>query len=98
MRPRTGLDLGADSKVYRRSMSTTTAPAGLRVAELAELVGVSPDTIRYYERAGLLPRPPRTRSGYRSYDTQAIDRLRFIQGAQRLGLRLKCQRSRNFPA
>jgi DNA-binding transcriptional MerR regulator len=70
-------------------MSTTTAPAGLRVAELAELVGVSPDTIRYYERAGLLPRPPRTRSGYRSYDTQAIDRLRFIQGAQRLGLRLK---------
>ncbi len=70
-------------------MSTTAPPAGLRVAQLAETVGVSGDTIRYYERAGLLPRPTRTRSGYRTYGAEAIDRLRFIQGAQRLGLRLK---------
>jgi len=41
-------------------MGITTAPArGLRVAELAEAVGLSPDTIRYYERAGLLPPPAR---------------------------------------
>ena len=58
------------------------------MAELASAVGVRPDTIRYYERAGLLPAPERTAAGYRSYDQRAADRLRFIQGAQRLGLRL----------
>ncbi|MGY1617207.1 heavy metal-responsive transcriptional regulator [Geodermatophilus sp. SYSU D00691] len=67
---------------------TTTAVRGLRVSELAAAVGVSPDTIRYYERAGLLPSPERTPAGYRSYDAGAVDRLKFIQGAQRLGLRL----------
>jgi len=71
-------------------MGITTAPArGLRVAELAEAVGLSPDTIRYYERAGLLPPPQRTAAGYRAYDADAVERLKFIQGAQRLGLRLR---------
>ena len=71
-------------------MGITTAPArGLRVADLAEAVGLSPDTIRYYERAGLLPPPARTPAGYRAYDTGAVDRLKFIQGAQRLGLKLR---------
>jgi DNA-binding transcriptional MerR regulator len=71
-------------------MSATTAPApGLRVAELAAAVGVPSDTIRYYERVDLLPAPPRTAAGYRVYDTAAVDRLRFIQGAQRLGLKLR---------
>ena len=55
---------------------------------MAEAVGVRPDTIRYYERIGLLPAPDRTAAGYRSYGRSAVDRLRFIQGAQRLGLRL----------
>jgi DNA-binding transcriptional MerR regulator len=71
-------------------MDVTTAPVrGLRVAELAEAVGLSRDTIRYYERAGLLPPPARTPAGYRTYDAGAVDRLRFIQGAQRLGLKLR---------
>jgi DNA-binding transcriptional MerR regulator len=71
-------------------MSTsTTATRGLRVSELAEAVGVAPDTIRYYERAGLLPAPARTPAGYRAYGDAAIDRIQFIQGAQRLGLRLR---------
>jgi DNA-binding transcriptional MerR regulator len=71
-------------------MSTTTAASRrLRVAELADAVGVRPDTIRYYEKAGLLPPPARSRAGYRAYDTGAIDRLQFIQGAQRLGLKLR---------
>ena len=61
----------------------------MRVAELAEAVGLSPDTVRYYERVGLLPPPARTPGGYRAYDVAAVDRLRFIQGAQRLGLRLR---------
>ncbi len=60
----------------------------MRVAELAHVVGLSGDTIRYYEKAGLLPAPPRTPAGYREYDERAVDRLRFVQGAQRLGLRL----------
>lgn len=67
---------------------TTTAVRGLRVAELAAVVGVRPDTVRYYERAGLLPPPHRTAAGYRQYAEAAVDRLRFIRGAQRLGLRL----------
>ena len=66
-----------------------TAGRGLRVAEPAEAGGVSADTIRYYERAGLLPPPARTPAGYRAYDTAAVDRLRLIQGAQRLGLKLR---------
>ncbi|HEX2774628.1 MAG TPA: heavy metal-responsive transcriptional regulator [Micromonosporaceae bacterium] len=67
---------------------TAVRAGGLRVTDLARAVGVAPDTIRYYERAGLLPAPARTPAGYRSYDDSAVDRLRFIQGAQRLGLRL----------
>ena len=67
---------------------TTPAPRGLRVSELAEAAGVSADTVRWYERAGLLLPPARTSSGYRSYGAEALDRLRFIRGAQRLGLRL----------
>jgi DNA-binding transcriptional MerR regulator len=70
---------------------TTTVPAGqgLRVGELAEAAGVASDTVRYYERVGLLQPPRRTAAGYRAYDTAAVDRLKFIQGAQRLGLRLR---------
>lgn len=67
---------------------TTTPVRGLRVAELAAAAGMPPDTVRYYERAGLLPPPERTPAGYRNYDEGAVDRLHFIQGAQRLGLRL----------
>jgi DNA-binding transcriptional MerR regulator len=66
----------------------SVAERRLRVGELADAVSVTADTIRYYERAGLLPSPSRTPSGYRAYDAGAVDRLRFIQGAQRLGLRL----------
>jgi DNA-binding transcriptional MerR regulator len=69
--------------------ATAVSGSGLRVAELAAAVGVAPDTVRYYERAGLLPAPARTASGYRAYDSAAVDRLKFIQGAQRLGLKLR---------
>ncbi|HET6529859.1 MAG TPA: heavy metal-responsive transcriptional regulator [Actinoplanes sp.] len=68
---------------------TATKERGLRVGELATEAGVAPDTVRYYERAGLLPPPRRTASGYRAYEPAAVDRLLFIQGAQRLGLRLR---------
>jgi DNA-binding transcriptional MerR regulator len=88
--PGIALDLGARSKVYVEVMGTTTAMVrGLRVGELAGAAGVAPDTVRYYERAGLLPPPQRTAAGYRAYDADAVERLKFIQGAQRLGLRLR---------
>jgi DNA-binding transcriptional MerR regulator len=67
---------------------TATAVRGRTVGELAAAVGVPPDTVRYYERSGLLKPPRRTAAGYRSYDDGAVDRLLFIRGAQRLGLRL----------
>jgi DNA-binding transcriptional MerR regulator len=68
---------------------TTSAPAGLLVAELAAAADVGPDTVRYYERAGLLQPPPRTSGGYRRFPPETVERLRFIQGCQRLGLRLR---------
>jgi DNA-binding transcriptional MerR regulator len=61
----------------------------LRVSDVAGRVGLTPATIRYYERLGLLPTPERTSSGYRQYDEEVTDRLRFIKGAQRFGLRLE---------
>lgn len=71
-------------------MSTTAAlPQLMTVAQLAGRVGVRPDTIRYYERTGLLPPPPRTSGAHRRYGEDFVDRLQFIQGAQRLGLRLR---------
>lgn len=61
----------------------------LRTRPLSHAVGVSADSVCYDERVGLIPAPPRTRAGYRSYDVTPIDRMKFIQGAQRLGLRLR---------
>ncbi len=61
----------------------------MTVAGLSQRTGVPGDSIRYYERVGLLPKPPRSEAGYRRYGEDAVDRLRFIQGAQRLGLRLR---------
>jgi predicted site-specific integrase-resolvase len=59
-------------KLYRQVMaSTTIIGRGLRVGELAAAAGVAADTVRYYERAGLLPPPARTPGGYRAYDSSA---------------------------
>ncbi|HMJ76329.1 MAG TPA: MerR family transcriptional regulator [Iamia sp.] len=58
------------------------------IGELAEAAGVAVDTVRFYERRGLLPPPPRTPSGYRQYDDDALDRLRFILRAKELGFTL----------
>jgi DNA-binding transcriptional MerR regulator len=76
------LDLGAHSGVYPAVMALT-------VSALAGQAGLSPDTVRYYERVGLLPEPARSAAGYRLYDQDAVGRLRLIKGAQRAGLRLR---------
>ena len=61
----------------------------LTVSKLAEQAGTSADTVRYYERIGLLPETERSPSGYRLYGDEAVERLRFIKQAQRFGLRLE---------
>lgn len=60
----------------------------LTVGQLAARAAVRTDTIRYYEREGLLPVPRRTDGEHRRYGAADLDRLLFIRGAQRLGLRL----------
>lgn len=61
----------------------------LTVSKLAEEAGTSADTVRYYDRIGLLPETERSPSGYRLYGDEAVERLRFIKRAQRFGLRLE---------
>jgi DNA-binding transcriptional MerR regulator len=60
----------------------------LSISDLAARTGLRPDTVRYYERVGLMPAPARTSGSHRRYGELAVDRLQFIRGAQRLGLRL----------
>ena len=60
----------------------------MRIGELADQLGVTTKAIRFYERIGLLPEPPRTPSGYRTYEVVDAERLVFIKTAQRLGLSL----------
>jgi DNA-binding transcriptional MerR regulator len=61
----------------------------MRIGTLAHSAGVTTKTIRFYERSGLLPEPPRTPSGYRDYPPESADRLEFIRGAQSAGLSLE---------
>lgn len=60
----------------------------MRIGELADRVGVTAKTVRYYESIGLLQEPPRTSGGYRRYDDAAVDRLTFVRDAQATGLSL----------
>ncbi len=60
----------------------------MKIGELAKIVGTNVETIRYYERIGLLDNPNRTPSGYRNYTSEAVSQLRFIQNSQQLGFSL----------
>ena len=60
----------------------------LTIGTLAKQSGVNLETVRFYERRGLLPEPPRSESGYRLYPAEAARRLRFIKRAQGLGFSL----------
>jgi Hg(II)-responsive transcriptional regulator len=60
----------------------------MRTSQLAERTGVNTETLRYYERRGLLAEPRRTNGGYRDYTSQAVRVVRFIKQAQSLGFTL----------
>jgi Hg(II)-responsive transcriptional regulator len=61
----------------------------LTIGALARAAGVNVETIRFYERRGLLSKPPKPEEGYRRYPSDAVKQVKFIKGAQRLGFSLK---------
>jgi DNA-binding transcriptional MerR regulator len=68
----------------------TGAPLSMmRIGEVAERAGVNVQTLRYYERRGLLPRPTRRPSGHREYQPDSVALVRFIKRAQHLGFSLE---------
>jgi MerR family copper efflux transcriptional regulator len=60
----------------------------MTIGDLAKTAGVNVQTIRYYERRGILAPPRRTRAGYREYESEAARRVRFVKRAQELGFSL----------
>lgn len=66
-----------------------TAKTQLLIGQLARTGGVKADTVRFYERTGLLAKPERTFAGYRVYDPATVNQLRFIKQAQALGFTLE---------
>lgn len=60
----------------------------MNISQLAKTIGVSTDTVRYYEKQGLLQAPDRQDNGYRSYTATHVEAIRFVRGAQSLGFSL----------
>jgi DNA-binding transcriptional MerR regulator len=60
----------------------------MRIGELAREAGVTVDTVRFYERVGVLPAPARTESGYRDYEPRTIERIRLTRSLQAIGFTL----------
>ncbi|HXG95080.1 MAG TPA: heavy metal-responsive transcriptional regulator [Blastocatellia bacterium] len=80
------LDPRTRYRVYNSGVSGRQESNGyLRSGELARLAGVSADTLRHYERKGLIAKPRRGANGYREYPPEAIDRVRLIRSALSIG-------------
>jgi DNA-binding transcriptional MerR regulator len=60
----------------------------MRIGEVAARAGVTVDTVRFYERVGVLPAPARTESGYRDYAPQTVERIRLTRELQAIGFTL----------
>ena len=69
-------------------MVQSSGSKALRSGDLAKAAGVSPDTIRHYEKIGVLPRATRTESGYRLHPASAVERVLVVQRALRIGFTL----------
>src|SRR5690348_4300413 len=76
-------------KPAKRPRTSPATTAHLTIGVVARRAGVGIDTIRYYEREGLLPPPLRRASGYRDYGNDTVERLRFIRRAKDLGFTLE---------
>jgi MerR family copper efflux transcriptional regulator len=74
----TGLILSGEGKMEK-----------LTIGQLAKRAGVNLETVRYYERRGLIPEPPRNKSGHREYSLAAVKRTEFIKRTQALGFSLQ---------
>ncbi len=61
----------------------------MKIGEVAKAAGIGIDAVRFYEREGLIPKPGRRPSGYRTYSPDVVLSLRFIRGAKELGCTLK---------
>jgi Hg(II)-responsive transcriptional regulator len=72
-----------------RSGRSTPSDRPLSTSAVARAAGVGVETLRFYERRGVLAEPPRSAAGYRQYGRDAIARLRFIKRAQELGFSLR---------
>ena len=70
--------------------------AGIQIGELARRSGCNVETVRYYERIGLLPTPARTAGGYRLYETADVRRLMFARRARELDSTLENRRQEEF--
>ena len=70
-------------------MTDAAGTAGQTIGAIAKAAGVNVETVRYYQRIGLLPAPPRLRGTIRRYPPQTLGRLRFIRRAQGLGFTLE---------
>lgn len=60
----------------------------MNISQLAKTISVSTDTVRYYEKQGLLQAPTRQENGYRNYTAAHVETIRFVRGAQSLGFSL----------
>jgi DNA-binding transcriptional MerR regulator len=60
----------------------------MKIGEVAHQAGVTVDTVRFYERVGVLPAPARTESGYRDYEPRTVDRIRLTRELQAIGFTL----------
>jgi MerR family mercuric resistance operon transcriptional regulator len=70
-------------------MRITKPRPGLTIGETARRSGCNIETVRYYERTGLMPKPPRSEGGHRLYGDDAVSRLAFIRRARELGFAIK---------
>lgn len=69
-------------------MDEEVAVSAFTIGQVAKQAGVGVETIRFYERSGLLKEPPRNRAGYREYPVDAVARVKFIRRAKDLGFTL----------
>ena len=82
------LDSVPHYRVYTGFVIAGNDPKALTIGHLAREVGINLETVRFYEHQGLLPKPPRSASGYRLFPADAARRLKFIKRAQELGFSL----------